>query len=700
MTRRWPTYLCIVAFACGMAVRFHNALHAPLMRGYDAFAHFGYIWFLAEEGRVPPATAGWEFFQPPAYYAFMLAFWNGLPDVDALLRLRLGTAVLAVATVLPACLVLRICRRSFPDAPGVALLAAGLVLFLPVHLYSAAFLGNESLCAVLCSLALGALLWTLERETVARCIVLGITLGLAMLTKFTAVVVVAAAMGTLALRALRSGDWRGGLGRLAVVGVAMLLVCGWFYGRNLRDYGNPFQLSREQLFLSHIEDSQLQGRRGFLEYVLFDPVILYRPQWPRGLSLDNARPPDSPYSAMRESVPTGLYANTWFDGFGGFVLPRITDSELSRRAGQLLLTLGMVPTLLMLAGFVAGITRLRREGWNDTVVVMLLATLAMAGVVVLGTRSVPTHAAVKATYLMPISVAFAFWFALGFDLLRRLHPALGRIAASVCVLLAVVSGLVFSDGLLIGDVGASAREADAGTRNLHGMIYAAAGERERARDLFESSARDGSALAQENLADFALEENRLEEALDRMRLADAVQSSHGRRDNPAQRAYLDATLAEYANTQAVILYRLGRTDEAFAAVHRSLDLDPKIPEAHFNLGVLLLTQAARNNDAAAARPQLRQAREAFANALALDPAFREAQAMAGVAATLEGECTVGAATIRDAMIVRPGEHRAYPLLTGPGDHHGAARHRRRRIEDLPPPLQPAGRLRACEDGNG
>jgi hypothetical protein len=121
---------------------------------------------------------------------------------------------------------------------------------------------------------------------------------------------------------------------------------------------------------------------------------------------------------------------------------------------------------------------------------------------------------------------------------------------------------------------------------------------------------------------------------------------------------------------------------------------------HFNLGVLMLTRAQSHQGTTPARRPLRRAQHEFARALALDPAFREAQAMAGVAATLEGDCRGGSATIRDAMLSRPDEHRAYPLLTGPGDQNAAGRHRRRRIDGLPLQLDPVGRLRACEASGG
>jgi Flp pilus assembly protein TadD len=701
---RWLTTALVVAFAAGIAIRVSNASLFPLMRGYDAFAHFGYVWFLAAEGRLPAPTAGWQFFQPPAFYLYTLAFWQGLESIDPIVRLRLATGLVAAATVLPAWVAMRAASRSLGGSRVAGFAAAAFTLFLPVHLYSAGFLGNEAFCAVLSSLVLALALAALERPTMLRCVLLGVVAGAAMLAKFTAVVVAAAALGALALDALRrrepaASDGRGslaaGAARVAVAAASMLVVCGWFYGRNVAEYGNPFQMSREKLFLSHIEDTQLQGRRTFAEYVLFDPLILYRPQWPRGLSLDGTRPEGSEPSALRESVPTGLYANTWFDGFGGFVLPRVTESELARRAGQLLLTLGLVPTALVLVGLAAGLVRLAREGWDDGIVVMLLATLAMAAVVVQGTRTVPTHAAVKATYLLPVSVAFAFWFALGFDALVRRAPAAARVAAAACVLLAVASAAVFTQGLLFREWSAAARAGDAPTRNLYGMVYAAAGDRETARTYFESAAKEGWPLAIENLADYAIEAGRNDEALALVTKAAAGHRAELESARAPRRAYIRATLAELANTRAVLLHDLRRGREARRAARQARTLDPTLPEAHYNLGVILLEGAAPKRAGGHGNAGIRRARASFTKALELDPAFRKAEAMLGVATSLAGDCASAAATIRSALAPHPGEHRLYPTRTGPGDQNSAALGRRRTIETIRPELDPAARLAAC-----
>src|SRR5689334_21993370 len=96
MSRRTFRWIAFVMFEAGAALRINNALVFSPVRAYDGFAHFSYIWFLAEKWVIPLPTSGWEFFQPPLYYVWMAWLWNALAPMDAILRLQLGTLVMAV----------------------------------------------------------------------------------------------------------------------------------------------------------------------------------------------------------------------------------------------------------------------------------------------------------------------------------------------------------------------------------------------------------------------------------------------------------------------------------------------------------------------------------------------------------------------------------------------------------------------------
>lgn len=704
MSRTTFGLIAVAMFAIGAAIRVNNAMVFPPVRAYDGYAHFSYIWFMTENWRVPLSTAGWEFFQPPLYYAFMAWVWSALGSVDPLLRLRIGTLAIALLGLSHALISYVIVGRYLGGNRLAQLMAAGLMLFLPVHLYSAGFLGNEYLCAVFCSVSLLALLWLLREPTTTRAIVLGLCLGVAMLTKFTGLVVVVGAFATIGARAVVRRQWPSALRTGAIVGVAMLSVCGWYYARNVYLYGTPFKMSRETFLLQRYERLQAKGRRGILEYVLFDPVILRRPQWPRGVPLVRERPLDVPYSAMRESVLTGVYANAWFDGYGGWVLPSVTQSEVVRHSGQILLTLGLIPSILVLVGLARALARLRRDGWDDTLVALVTTFGAMIAVLVQGTHSVATHAAVKATYLMPVSAIFGFFLAMGIEWVQERHPKRLRAVVAACVLLAVVSSTVFLQGRIVAREWFDESRAAALWRNINGVIYSAGGDNARARELFQGVADDNYHLGYENLSVLALEEDRPLEALYYLRRAAQLQPSQSLGTPPDKILFNQLTRAEYLNTMAVIYHRLGWYAAADDAAASAVVADRTMPEASYDLAVLRLTNAllgAGIDDESVRRAEIQRSRRLVFDTLLSDPGMSEAVALAATLEALDGRCDEAAEHVRSLRDFRG--HRLYPVDVGVGDMLAASVRRRRHIVLLPEALTPEFQLRRCyagENGHG
>jgi len=691
-----------VMAAVGLAVRVNNVAVFPLLHGYDGFGHFTYIWYLAEHWRVPLSTAGWSFFHPPLYYAFMASIWKLASGTDPVLRLKAGTMVMAMLSLAHAWVSYVVVRRYFPGKWLIHLLAPGLMLFLPVHLYSVAFLGNEGLNAALCSLALLALLWVLEKENWQRAALLGLLLGLAMLTKFSALAVVGGSFATLGLRMVLRRRWSGGLRTLVIVGSVMMMVCGWYYARNVSLYGTPFKLSRDEFMVQYVERVQTKGKRNIWEYVLFDPMVIRRPTWPRGLPISGVLPENAVRGPLRESVWTGMYANAWFDGFGGWVLPPITESERSRRAGQILLALALVPTILVFVGLATAIRKLWKEGWDDTLVAMLLTFTAMLTIFIYGTRIAPLHAAIKATYLIPVSAIFSFWFALGLDRLGRSRPAGLRWAAVACLFLGITSVTVFTHGLVsFGPKSPylAVKNGRPDWLNEYGVVYYAGGFNERAKEMFESASRHNWHLAYENLAAVTLELGRPLEALYYLRNAARLKERQAF-GLPRDRLRFNlATKAEYLNSMAVIYHQLGWSNDALEAARQALARDGSIPEAHYNLGVLKLERALDlAEDAGRWKLSLvEQAGRHFFNATIIDPAFFESSAMLGVVQAMTGKCDNARATIERALEPHPGSFRKYPVVTGRGIPHAASIRRRRHIESLPENIDPRTYLDICKE---
>ena len=674
MTRRRFAGITALLFAGGAAIRIHNAFSFPLLASYDGFAHFTYVWYLAVTRHVPMPTAGWEFFQPPLYYASMATVWTMLASIDPMLRLHVATAIVAGASLVHAAVVWDLARRWAPTKPRLALLGAAFMLFLPVQLYSAGFFGNEGLTAVLCSVAFWLLLAYLRRPNAIRSASTGIVLGLALLTKVTALAVVVGALATVALKSVVGGRLRATAPHLGIMLAAVLAISGWYYLRNVEHYGTPFVMSRRELMLRMVEDALPQARRSAAEYLLFDPVIFRRPMWPRGAS-DG----DGAWSrSLRDAVWTGLYANTWFDGFGGWAVPRVTESEPARRAGQALMILGLVPTALVLLGIGSAVVRLGRR-WDDLHAATLLTLVPMLAIFVIGTRTVPIAAAVKATYLLPVTVAFGVSFVLGVERLEVWWPRSWRVVAAALALIAAVALPVFWHGLVFSDrqIRGSFPLIEASMANQDGVVSYAGGDRRAARARFERAAAEGLYLGYENLALLAFDDGHPDDALHLLKRAMRRQptQSSGRSDDRA--LYDRLTRAEHLNLVAVFADAAGRPDRARRAAATAVRLDPTLPEAHYDLAVAVLADPPLRGHEASRAAARDRAHGHLYRALALDPAFVEAQVLRSFASTLDG-CAASAlpAWRRSA----PGT-RAYPVETGTGAPHAASIGRRRHVDD-------------------
>jgi hypothetical protein len=139
----------------------------------------------------------------------------------------------------------RMGRTVWPGRPGLALGGAVLVAFNPQFLYLSGSVGND----VAAALASAAVLLTLismlaSGFTVPRAAVIGLLFGLALLTKFNLVAILAVIELTLLVVALRDRDWRPLVsGNLVILSVAAA-VSGWWFIRNQLLYGEPTGFQR------------------------------------------------------------------------------------------------------------------------------------------------------------------------------------------------------------------------------------------------------------------------------------------------------------------------------------------------------------------------------------------------------------------------------------------------------------------------
>ena len=370
--------------------------------GFDSTAHHDYITLILRDGRLPLADEGFEMYQPPLYYLLAAGLLRvaGVsavgPDTVEWLR-WLGCA----AGLLQAGFLLLALRELFPGRPGLVMCAFAFGAFLPVSLYMAHFVTNENWVAALAS---GALWWTIrmlrrEESSLAEHAVLGAFLGLAMLTKFSALVPLALCTGVLLAQRWLAGPraFRVLLPRSALTLAVVLAICGWHYARVALHFGgNPFVGNWDPI--TRYAWWQDPGYRVFEDYTRFGLVL------------------ERPLMSAVASVPDALYSTFFGDGLlSGSAYPLATPPwNLDWMAVGYALALGPCAALLVGVGLALVDFARKPRAERFLAIGMLGATLFL---LLSLTLRLPYYAQAKAFYGLSALVSLAFCFALGFDAL-------------------------------------------------------------------------------------------------------------------------------------------------------------------------------------------------------------------------------------------------------------------------------------------
>ncbi|MBI3289246.1 MAG: glycosyltransferase family 39 protein, partial [Elusimicrobia bacterium] len=189
----------------------NNIRTLPLACGFDVRSHMDYVLYIVSRWRLPLADEGWEMFQSPLYYLVLAPFYAitaSLADVPTTLRAMRVVGLLCGAAQIE--LTFRALRRVYPRREDLQIMGTALGGLLPINIYLSQVVGNEPLAGALCAAAIVAL-WRLPsasaRPTPRALVILGGLLGLALLTKVTAVLLLLPAAVFLALT-LRADDAR------------------------------------------------------------------------------------------------------------------------------------------------------------------------------------------------------------------------------------------------------------------------------------------------------------------------------------------------------------------------------------------------------------------------------------------------------------------------------------------------------------
>lgn len=278
MKRHWPLFVVLGVFLI-LATAYNVAV--PVLEKPDEKWHYPYVQNIAAGKGLPVYGQGaWnqEGGQGPLYYVLaaaatfwvddsdfgILARWNPFfsPAADrarddnpnrfvhtdreawpyqgatlALHLARQASVLMGSVAVLGTYLIV---WQIFPGRRALATGAAAVVAFNPMFLFISSAVSNDVTVAAMASLTAWAALRLALRDghLVRRAALVGLLLGLALLSKTSAVALAAIVGGALLYRAWRERAWRtlliGGL----TVATVTLAVTGWWYVRNWRLYGD------------------------------------------------------------------------------------------------------------------------------------------------------------------------------------------------------------------------------------------------------------------------------------------------------------------------------------------------------------------------------------------------------------------------------------------------------------------------------
>ncbi len=291
MTRRLILALILVAYFI-LGVLF--AVKTPAWQAPDEPAHYNYVAYVAENGsfpvlhfgdyphgyleqikaaRFPPGMAitsiRYESHQPPLYYLLAAPVYS--LTSGNLVALRLLSVLLGAGIVLFA---YGIARRAAPANPAIALATASIVAFLPQHLATVSQVGNDVLAELLLAAVLFVSVGLLEKPLLPTRIriyvLLGVLLGLILVTKTTAYVGVPLALGVVVWRWFqdRPAFRRIALETLAVILPAALIALPW-YARDIYAYGWPDFLGlirHEQIVVGQTRTADFIAQNGWPAY--------------------------------------------------------------------------------------------------------------------------------------------------------------------------------------------------------------------------------------------------------------------------------------------------------------------------------------------------------------------------------------------------------------------------------------------------
>lgn len=372
----------LVLFLLGVLLRLSMQWNYDAVWSYDADTHWQVVTWIAEHGKVPSPEVAFQAFHPPLYYAL----------AAGLTKLGVTRAQMAWVSIIPSILNLAFIWAALElyvtHSRVARVMALGLAAVTSALIHLGGMVYPESLNGFWNGLVILVVPLVFRRRSGARwlpAMLIGLVLGLGMLTKISAAATLAAVgLGAglelvfsktrLPARLADAVPW-------SATAIVCIAVCGWYFARNVREYGKPFVTSfdlTQRNLVADTDEKPLLDRRT-LGFFLAPDMSLY--VHPFGISN---------YGAHARFVPVAVastFVDFWGYGYQGydFPFPRAKRAQRPQQAtlgvGRGAVVGGTIIFFATVAGWLAALRhtwRFRDFGRLTAVLVsltMLIATL-------------------------------------------------------------------------------------------------------------------------------------------------------------------------------------------------------------------------------------------------------------------------------------------------------------------------------------
>ena len=402
--------------------------------GFDPMGHLDYIFYIIKNQRIPLATEGWSMFHPPFFYLLSARFLEIInpffPSVRPFHLLKVIPFLCGLGNVGAAYALGRLIFKGDPLKVLFVVVMAGI---LPMNIYMSAYVGNEPLHALLVGLSLltAVHIFRSFETRFSQMLILGLLLGLAVLTKITAWAILPAVAFFLAYKMIRLDRKTPGevLLRLGLLFVVIGVISGWYYVRNIIHFGHPFMINWNLAGQKWWQDP---GFHTIKYYLGFGEALRH------------------PYFSSFHSFWDSLYSTFWGDGLiGGKAFLRFRPAVWNYDYMSAVYLLALPAVGILVIGFMKAVQMSFREKESGSRLIMaflIISVYSFGFFLLFSTLRVPVYGQAKAFYCLAAMGPISVFFALGLGrvndwlsssrliVIRALfYGWLGTLSTSICL---------------------------------------------------------------------------------------------------------------------------------------------------------------------------------------------------------------------------------------------------------------------------